>query len=69
VEPSFPVFAFAPPGVTWASISQTIDKLRGLRAEILAITDSGNPEAAGKAKLRLSSKLLSVATIVYGGGR
>jgi len=28
-----------------------------------------NPEAAGKAKLRLSSKLLSVATIVYGGGR
>ena len=49
VEPSFPVFAFAPPGVTWDSISQTLDKAAGLKAEILAITDSGNPEAARKA--------------------
>src|SRR5437773_1205490 len=32
VEPSFPVFAFAPPGVTWNSMSETLDKLNGLKA-------------------------------------
>ena len=26
VEPSFPVFAFAPPGVTWPSIGETLDQ-------------------------------------------
>ena len=42
VEPSFPVFAFAPPGVTWPSVGETLAKLHGLRAEVVAITDSGN---------------------------
>ena len=45
VEPNFPVFAFAPPGVTWPSIGETLAKLHGLRAEIVAITDSGNRQA------------------------
>ena len=45
VEPSFPVFAFAPPGVTWPSVGETLGKLHGLRAEIVAITDGGNREA------------------------
>jgi glucosamine--fructose-6-phosphate aminotransferase (isomerizing) len=49
VEPSFPVFAFAPAGVTWRSIGETLTKLHGLRAEILAITDAGNPDAAARA--------------------
>jgi glucosamine--fructose-6-phosphate aminotransferase (isomerizing) len=49
VEPSFPVFAFAPPGRTAASITETMNKLKGLRAEIVAITDSGNPDAARSA--------------------
>jgi glucosamine--fructose-6-phosphate aminotransferase (isomerizing) len=49
VEPSFPVFAFAPPGVTWGSIGQTLVKLRGLRAEIVAITDAANREAEATA--------------------
>ena len=49
VEPSFPVFAFAPPGVTWGSIGQTLAKLRGLRAEIVAITDPANREVEGTA--------------------
>ena len=35
VEPSFPVFAFAPPGVTWPSIGETLRKLQGLHAEIV----------------------------------
>src|SRR5207302_4772892 len=49
VEPSFPVFAFAPPGKTWPSIGETLAKLKGLRAEIVAITDSGNREVANHA--------------------
>ena len=44
VEQNFPVFAFAPPGKTWPSIGETLTKLQGLQAEIVAITDSGNRE-------------------------
>jgi len=49
VEPSFPVFAFTPSGVTWPSMSETLDKLRGLQAEIVAIADTGNREAERRA--------------------
>ncbi len=49
VEPSFPVFAFAPPGPTWPSIGETLDKLQRLRAEIVVITDSGNRQADARA--------------------
>jgi len=49
VEPGFPVFAFAPPDVTWPSIGKTLDKLHGLDAEIIAITDGGNRHVEGRA--------------------
>jgi glucosamine--fructose-6-phosphate aminotransferase (isomerizing) len=49
VEPGFPVIAFAPPDVTWNSIGDTMEKLQGLRAEIVAITDSGNRDVAARA--------------------
>jgi glutamine---fructose-6-phosphate transaminase (isomerizing) len=49
VEPNFPVFLFAPAGVTWASTAEMLEKLRGLKAETLVFTDRGNPEAAEKA--------------------
>jgi glutamine---fructose-6-phosphate transaminase (isomerizing) len=49
VERSFPVFAFAPPGVTWQSMGGTLEKLQSLRAEVVAVTDSGNREAAQRA--------------------
>src|SRR5207245_3129327 len=49
IEPNFPVFAFAPPDKTWPSIGETLDKLHGLRAEIVVITDSGNREAGARA--------------------
>src|SRR5205085_10887770 len=49
VEPNFPVFLFAPSGVTWPSIGEMIDKLSGLKAETVVITDSGNREAPGRA--------------------
>src|SRR6266851_5289169 len=44
VEPNFPAFLFAPSGKTWKSMGEMLVKLRGLRAEIVAITDSGNRE-------------------------
>jgi len=48
VERSFPVFVFAPSGVTWPSMSALLDRLEELKAETLVITDEGNPEAASK---------------------
>jgi glucosamine--fructose-6-phosphate aminotransferase (isomerizing) len=59
VEPNFPVFLFAPSGVTWPSIGEMIDKLRGLKAETVVITDAGNRDAPGKATrtIRLARKL------------
>jgi glucosamine--fructose-6-phosphate aminotransferase (isomerizing) len=64
VEPSFPVFAFAPPGVTWGSIGETLDKLRGLKAEIVAITDAGNRpvDARSTKTIRLKTRLKEVLT-------
>jgi glutamine---fructose-6-phosphate transaminase (isomerizing) len=52
VEPSFPVFAFAPSGKTWRSISETLGKLRQIEAEIVTITDASN-RAAGRLATRV----------------
>ena len=49
VEQSFPVFVFAPAGVTWPSISGVLDRLQQLKAETLIITDPGNTEARKRA--------------------
>ena len=59
VEPSFPVFAFAPPDVTWPSLGGTLDTLKSLHAEIVAITDSGNREveACATRVIRLPRRL------------
>lgn len=64
VEPNFPVFAFAPSGVTWGSIGATLAKLHGLRAEVVAITDAGNREAGGQATrvIRLPRAMREVMT-------
>ena len=64
VEPSFPVFAFAPPGPTWKSIGDTLAKLQELRAEVVAITDSGNPAAVERATrvIRLPQRIREVLT-------
>lgn len=47
VEQSFPVFLFAPAGVTWPSIREMIARVHSLHAETLIITDQSNREAAG----------------------
>jgi len=64
VEPNFPVFAFAPPGVTWPSIGETMDRLKGLQAEIVAITDGGNREVDSRATrvIRLPRRMKEVLT-------
>ena len=64
VEQSFPVFAFAPPGVTWQSIGETLRKLHGLHAEILAITDRGNREVDAHANrvIRLPRRIKETLT-------
>ena len=64
VEPSFPVFAFAPPDVTWPSMDETLAKLQGLQAEIVAITDSGNRDVSARATkvIRLPRRLPEVLT-------
>jgi glutamine---fructose-6-phosphate transaminase (isomerizing) len=49
VETGFPVFAFAPPDVTWPTVRSALDRLKGLNAEIVAITDSGNREVEARA--------------------
>lgn len=64
VEPAFPVFAFAPSGVTWAPMKATIEKLNSLKAETLAITDAGNPEvrACARRVIQLPKKLDEMMT-------
>jgi glucosamine--fructose-6-phosphate aminotransferase (isomerizing) len=46
VEHSFPSFVFAPAGVAWPGLQETLVKLRNLRAETLVITDESNREAS-----------------------
>ncbi len=51
VESGFPVFAFAPAGVTWPSISDVIARVRELKAQTLIITDWPRAAEAGRAVL------------------
>jgi glucosamine--fructose-6-phosphate aminotransferase (isomerizing) len=64
VEQNFPVFAFAPPGKTWPSIGETLAKAKGLQAEVIAITDSGNSEVAQTATkmIRLPRRVKEILT-------
>ncbi len=48
VERSFPVFVFAPGGVTWPSMAMVLDQLEELHAETLVFTDESNVAACAK---------------------
>lgn len=63
-EQSFPVFAFAPAGVTWPSMRETLQKLQAVHAEILAITDPSNREIDPFATrmIRLPKRLKEIMT-------
>jgi glucosamine--fructose-6-phosphate aminotransferase (isomerizing) len=63
-EPGLPVFAFAPSGVTWESMGQTMDKLRAMHAEVLAISDPANREVETRASrvIRLPRQIPELLT-------
>ncbi len=42
VDEGFPVFAFAPTGVTWPAMAQTLPRLKSMKATVLAIGDRSN---------------------------
>ena len=46
IDPALPSFLFAPSGVTSTGILEVRDKLNGLGAETLVITDKSNPKAS-----------------------
>ncbi|HUI56005.1 MAG TPA: SIS domain-containing protein [Bryobacteraceae bacterium] len=48
VEHAFPVFVFAPAGVTWPSIAEVLDRVKDLKAETLVFTDPDNAAACAK---------------------
>ena len=64
VEAGFPVFAFAPPDPTWSSIGDTLAKLGKLRAEVVAVTDTGNRDVASCATrvIRIPRRVPAVLT-------
>jgi len=64
VEHAFPVFVFAPPGVTWPSISEVVDHVKELKAETLVITDLDNRHVSEKAARLIQ---IPVRTSVNGG--
>lgn len=45
IESSFPVFLFAPSGVTWPAMQEMLTRLDHLKADTLLITDRSNQEA------------------------
>ncbi len=55
VERSFPVFVFAPAGVTWPGLRDLLAKLNELHADTMIVTDPANSEAA-----RLSARSIIV---------
>ncbi len=57
VGSNFPMFLFAPSGVTWTSIKEMREKLVTLNAETLVITDKGNTEAAVGRAVVIPAKL------------
>ena len=51
LEASFPVFAFAPGGVTWPGMASLVQDLAKLKADTLIITDRSNKAAVSKISL------------------
>ena len=64
VERGFPVFAFAPSGPTAKSTGETLQKLKSLGAEIVAISDAGNRTVRSQAArvIRLPGRIKEILT-------
>ena len=48
VERSFPMFLFAPPGVTWDGMRDMIERLAALKAEILIFTEGATARPSNR---------------------
>jgi glucosamine--fructose-6-phosphate aminotransferase (isomerizing) len=64
VEANFPMFVFAPSGVTWPGMKDTIAKLQLLRAETVVITDEANRSVTAPRIIRIPNKLPEILTPV-----
>lgn len=53
LEHSLPAFVFAPPGVTWPSIETVLERLEGVKADTLVITDARNKKVSAKSAQRI----------------
>jgi len=62
VEANFPVFVFAPSGVTWPGMKDIIAKLQLLRAETVVISDEANKSVAASRIIRIPAKLPELLT-------
>ena len=64
VEHAFPSFVFAPSGVTWPGLKETVGKLQHLSREALVITDESNREAVqlGRKSICLPAELPEIYT-------
>ncbi len=57
VEPNFPAFLFTPAGPIWTSMSETLEKLKDLKAETFVITDRSNPPASAQGQRAITIPL------------
>src|SRR5690349_15917290 len=69
LEASFPVFMFAPPGVTWPGLRQLIARLTEIKTETLIVTDKSNWSAVKQSGgERLAHKICVPVDLAYKGG-
>ena len=63
VEQAFPVFVFAPPGPTYAGTRDMLEKLKGLDAETIVITEANDEKllSAATRSIRIRAKTPRVA--------
>ena len=69
LEAGFPVFLFAPPGVTWPGLKQLIGRLSEIKTETLIITDESNRRAVKQVGgEHLAHKICIPADLAHKGG-
>ena len=69
LEAGFPVFLFAPPGVTWPGLRQLIARLTEIKTETLIITDESNRRAVKQiGGERLAHKICIPVDLAYDPG-
>ena len=69
LEAGFPVFLFAPPGVTWPGLRQLIARLTEIKTETLIITDESNRRAVKQiGGEHLAHKICIPADLAYKPG-